>query len=98
MADPNHVAADSAFDAGYEEGYADGLADGLRAGIAAEKARAARAEAERDALADWVLGADHHPGCSGTFPGHRCKCHRDDLEAILDAYVDRATGKADADG
>lgn len=46
MADPNHVAADSAFGAGYEEGYADGLADGLRAGIAAEKARAARAEAE----------------------------------------------------
>lgn len=42
MADPNHVAADSAFGAGYEEGYADGL----RAGIAAEKARAARAEAE----------------------------------------------------
>jgi hypothetical protein len=44
-------------------------------GLEDENARLRAEVARLTEFRDWVLdGADHHPGCSGAFPPHRCKC------------------------
>jgi hypothetical protein len=53
--------------------------------------------AERDELADWILGADHHPGCNGPFPGYRCKCGRDEIMPIVNAYLAGATAESEVE-